>query len=82
MGRVLVVVLLVVLAVWLLRRALRRSAPPAPGGTQKPLSGNLVSCARCGLNLPRDEARKIGADLYCSEEHAHLGRKDINSGRS
>ena len=73
MGRVLVVVLLVVLAVWLLRRALRRSAPPAPGGTQKPLSGNLVSCARCGLNLPRDEARESGGALFCSDDHARLG---------
>jgi len=80
MGKLLVLIALAAIAVWLLKRALRRSEKEVP--QQKAVEGDLVACARCGLNLPRDEARKIGADLYCSEEHAHLGRKDINSGRS
>jgi len=73
MGRVLVIVLLVVFAVWLLRRALRRGAPPPGGGPKKSVMGELVSCARCGLNLPRNEARESGGALFCSDEHARLG---------
>lgn len=67
----LVLVALVVLAVWLVRRALR-----APRGTP-PLArqGELVQCAHCGLHLPRSDAREAGGELYCSEEHARLGRR-------
>jgi uncharacterized protein len=69
MGRLLVLIVLVVFAVWLVRRALRR--PPAPPGA--PLEGDLVACARCGVHLPRVEAREAGGRLYCGEEHARLG---------
>ena len=70
MGRLLVLVLLVVLAVWLIRRALRASGEKraAPGTPDE-----LVRCAHCGVLLPRAEARGAGAGLYCSDEHARLG---------
>jgi uncharacterized protein len=69
MGRLVVLVLLVVLAVWLIRRALR-----APGTQSKPpVQGDLVACARCGVHLPRAEAREAGGKIYCGEEHARLG---------
>jgi len=72
MGRVLILVLLVVAAVWLLRRALARGSPGSVA--QKPaVEGDLVSCERCGVHLPRAEARAAGERLYCSEEHARLG---------
>jgi uncharacterized protein len=71
MGRLLVLVVIVVAAVWLLKRAL---APRQPGVAQKPpVEGDLVSCARCGVHLPRAEARSVAERLYCSEEHARLG---------
>ncbi len=72
MGRVLLLILFVVLAVWLLRRALRPAARDKPQA-KTPIEGDLVSCARCGLNLPRAEARESAGALYCSEEHARLG---------
>lgn len=73
MGRFLILVLLVVIAVWLIKRALR--SPKDSGVARKPpVQGDLVSCARCGLNLPRTEARESQGVLYCSEEHARLGR--------
>ena len=72
MGRLIVLVLLVVIAVWLIRRALR--APSAgKEDVSRSLKGELVSCARCGLHLPRGEARSAEGRLYCSEEHARLG---------
>jgi uncharacterized protein len=72
MGRFLVLVLLVIAAVWLLKRAL--AGGKRPEVAQKPaVEGDLVGCARCGVHLPRAEARNSGERLYCSEEHARLG---------
>lgn len=76
MGRVLVLVLLVVAAVWLLRRALRPKTPAAAkndGAQAKAIEGDLVACAHCGLNLPRGEALTAEAGLYCSQDHARKG---------
>ena len=73
MGKLLVLVLLVVLAVWLLRRALRRGQQKERSAAPTPASEELVRCAQCGLLLPRAEARQAGGAIYCSEEHARLG---------
>ena len=72
--RLVVLIVLIVLAVWLIRRAFltsskSRNAPPRQGN----LEGDLVACARCGMHLPRNEAREAGGRLYCGEEHARLG---------
>jgi uncharacterized protein len=80
MGKLLVLIVLVVIAFWLLKRALQRSSKEEPPKS-KPVTGDLVACARCGVNLPREEARPVGAELYCSEEHAQMGRKDSSSGK-
>ena len=76
--RLLILVLLVVLAVWMIRRALGHGAHK--GGAkqdevkqQKPIEGDLVACARCGVLLPRTEARSAEGALFCSDEHARLG---------
>jgi uncharacterized protein len=73
MGRLLVLILLVVLAVWLLRRALRGSRPAGQSGKPPLEQQDLVRCARCGVHLPRSEARQAEGALYCGEEHARLG---------
>jgi uncharacterized protein len=73
MGRVVVIIILVVIAVWLIRRALARSMKPPPEG-KTPVESDLVPCARCGVNLPRAEAREAGGRLFCSDEHARLGQ--------
>ena len=73
MGRLLVLVLFVVAAVWLIRRALRGPARRPDLQAKPQAQGELVSCARCGMHLPRGEARASGERLYCSEEHARLG---------
>jgi uncharacterized protein len=72
MGKLLVLVLLIGVAVWLLRRALRRL--DGSGGVQPPKAPEeLVRCAQCGLLLPRAEAREAAGRPYCTEEHARLG---------
>ena len=77
MGRLIVIGIVVVLVVWLLRRALAapRAAgkPPDGPGEQK---GELVACAHCAVNLPKAEARSAGRRFYCSEEHWRLGPRD------
>jgi uncharacterized protein len=72
MGKLLVLVLLGVLAVWLVRRALRGSQS-AGVSEKQPVQQDLVRCARCGVHLPRSEARQADGQLYCGEEHARLG---------
>jgi uncharacterized protein len=69
MGRLIVLILLVVAAVWLIRRALR--GPTIQN--KPPVQGDLVACARCGVHLPRAEAREAGGRLFCGDEHARLG---------
>jgi uncharacterized protein len=75
MGRLFVLIVLVVLAVWLVRRALSASSPgkSRPGRTLS--EGELVRCAHCGVHLPRSEARQAAGALFCSEEHARLGSR-------
>jgi uncharacterized protein len=76
MGRLILIGIVVLLLVWLLRRALAAppsAKPPEQAGEQK---GELVSCAHCQVNLPKSEARSAGGRHYCSEEHWRLGPKD------
>jgi uncharacterized protein len=74
MGRFIVLVVIVLAAVWLVKRALR-----SPDGREvrhkPPAQGDLVTCARCGLNLPRAEASESAGALFCSTEHAKLGAR-------
>ena len=77
MGRLILIGVIVLLVVWLLRRALAApragdKPPQAPGEQQ----GDLVSCAHCGVNLPKAEARSAGGRYFCSEEHWRLGPRD------
>ena len=76
MGKLLVLIALVLVGIWLARRALGRalgpSAPQADAPSEKK-SDELVRCAQCSVLLPRAEARMAGGAIYCSEEHARLG---------
>jgi len=70
--RFILLVVLIVVAFWVIRRALHSfNKPNIP--EKPPIQGELVSCARCGMHLPRSEAREVGGALFCSEEHASLG---------
>jgi uncharacterized protein len=75
MGRLIVLVLLVVLTVWLVRRALRGPAEQSDLRKRAEAAGQLVRCAHCGMHLPRSEACEAAGLLYCSDEHARLGKR-------
>jgi uncharacterized protein len=74
MGRLIAIVVIAVLVVWLLKRAIAGPKQGPSAGTTP--QGELVSCAHCGVNLPRAEARSAGGLHYCSEEHWRLGPRD------
>ena len=84
MGRLILIGIVVLLLVWLLRRALAgpRSRGEGPSAADKPPTeageqkGELVTCAHCGVNLPKTEAHSAGDRVYCSEEHWRLGPRD------
>jgi uncharacterized protein len=80
MGRLVAIVVIVVLVVWLLKRALagsrERDGGPSQGPSAGTPQGELVNCAHCGVNLPKAEARSAGGRHYCSEEHWRLGPRD------
>ncbi len=75
MGRLFILFILAMLAVWLVKRTLAGPRERA-GGAADPAAGELVRCAHCGVNLPRTEARSAGGRHYCSEEHWRLGPRD------
>lgn len=71
MGRLLILAALVVLGIWLVRRALGRA--DAGGRPSAPPADELVRCAQCDLLLPRREARELNGATYCTDEHARRG---------
>ena len=74
MGRLLVLIALVLIGVWLVRRALARAeSDGAPAAPPVRSPEELVGCAQCGVLLPRGEARSAVGGAYCSDEHARLG---------
>ena len=69
--RFIVLIILVVLAVWLIRRAFRATRGPIQKESLQ--QQELVRCARCGMHLPRAEAQLADGLTFCGEEHARLG---------
>lgn len=63
--------LAVFVLLWLLRGSLRRRGPPAPpspptpGEAPKP----MLTCAHCGVHLPRDEALPGRGGVFCDSAH-------------
>lgn len=77
MAKYLVLVLVVVLVVWFIRRGRRPQVPPTPA---QPPSGkvrapqHMLACAHCGMHLPANEALLDAQDRpYCSEAHRTAG---------
>ena len=74
MGRILLIIVALFVLVWLVRGVLltrKRASRPA-----EKLPAELVTCAHCGVHLPRAEARSANSLDYCSEEHLRLGPRE------
>ena len=67
--------LLLVLAVfvlfWLLRGSVRRARGPRPPAPSSPSEATqpMLSCAQCGLHLPRDDALPGRGGVFCGAAH-------------
>jgi uncharacterized protein len=67
----LLVLIAVIAAVLWLTRALRKpQLPPTPDRpAERAGSEEMVSCAQCGVHLPRSEAFPGRGGVFCSEAH-------------
>lgn len=68
MSRVLFFVLLA-LAIYLVWRLVQKKQLASRQEESKPLRLAMVSCATCGLHVPRDEALSQDDRYFCCEEH-------------
>lgn len=71
-----VLVLIVMLVVWLARRERPRPAPPNKPEAPRALE-DMVSCAQCGMHLPRSDALPGRGGLYCGEPHRALHEREL-----
>jgi uncharacterized protein len=72
LGRVLTLVILAVLVWWLFRSFLRAQVRDEQPRAQSLEGEDMVKCARCGVNMPRSEAREEGGRLICAANpHCH-----------
>ncbi len=70
--RILTILVLVGIALFMLRLALGKKKPAPPPPEQVPPPASLVSCKRCGLHLPSDDAVWHLGEPYCGKDHAGL----------
>ena len=61
--------LLLALAIYLVWRLLQKKQLPPSGLDSTAPRLQMVSCATCGLHLPRDEALIQDERYFCCEEH-------------
>jgi uncharacterized protein len=71
MGRIVFFLLLAVVVYMVWRSMKRRGGDRGAKGQegQQPAPQAMVSCATCGLHLPRQEALPLGDRYFCCEEH-------------
>lgn len=74
MARILVLLVIAFLIYWVIRGFMRaqgrdEDAPPQAASAK---GEDMVACARCGVNLPRSEAREEAGRLVChNNPHCH-----------
>jgi uncharacterized protein len=75
MGKFIVLLAVVFLIVWLVRGGRPgRSVPPPPSAPPPPANAaaapdTIVSCAQCGLHLPKTDALPGRGGVFCGEAH-------------
>lgn len=72
MGRIIFFVLLG-LAIYVAWRWVQRSSLPSRPRPPELDAQAMVSCAKCGLHVPRIEALPAGERYYCCEDHRRNG---------
>ena len=70
--RILIIMALVGLGLFLLKKALGSRKPP-PSEENQNHNSKLIVCAHCQARLPATEALWKDGQAYCSVTHRHLG---------
>jgi uncharacterized protein len=67
LGRILFWLILAILAWWFVKGVLRATRDREIGKkeSQSLEAEDMVACARCGVNMPRSEAREEGGRYFC-----------------
>jgi hypothetical protein len=71
LGRILIIMVLVGLGLWLLKKAMGSRRPPP--SDQAANQAKLIPCAHCGARLPATDAVWKEGQGYCSMTHRNLG---------
>jgi hypothetical protein len=78
LGRILIILALIFIALWLLRKAMgaRKGSEPRADSNQDPRDSTaLIQCAHCAVRLPQVDAIWREGRGYCSITHRNLGPK-------
>jgi uncharacterized protein len=59
----------VLVLLWLLRGGARRTRPPKPPHADIPMPQAMLTCAHCGVHMPRDEALPGRGGVFCGDAH-------------
>ena len=59
----------VLVLLFLLRSTLRRGRPPARPPANAATPQAMLTCAHCGIHMPRDEALPGRGGVFCGEAH-------------
>lgn len=73
----LLILLLVLVVIWAVKRGRGPQTPPPPANTDNSNPSEMITCAHCGIHLPKEEAVLGQKGLYCSTEH-RAGSQDHN----
>lgn len=66
MSRLIFIIAVIALVYWLFKSYSRK----APKQDEPPSTQDMVSCAHCGIHLPKSESRFVGGKYYCCEAHS------------
>lgn len=70
MSRLILIIVIIALVYWLLTSP-RRQQRKQEQQQQPPKSAqDMVSCAQCGLNLPKNESVFVDGKYFCSTAHS------------
>ena len=68
--RLIILLAIVALLMWLLKRLF--SADPEPAQLEAGKAENMKQCKYCGVHIPESAILTVNDETYCCQEHADL----------
>lgn len=69
--RLFILLVIVALLLWLLKR-LFSGAPGPQAGDEAAPAENMRQCKHCGVHVPESSLLEVNGEYYCCQEHADL----------